>query len=384
MKVCIIVKNSIWFDPRVRKQIIEYRNNNIDVHCIGLKDNKYDSEKLKQYDAKFTIVDVNNKYYGPKRNFFTKILRELQTNRLIKREIIKTKPDIIHANDLNALIPSYKASKKTKSIVIYDTHEIFIENPWIASKRIIKFVWYMYEKNIINKVDLVVAVSNAATNYLINKYNIKKIMVVTNSIMKDQILQPKKWNTGDFQVLNHGQFYIGRGYEIMIDAANISKNEKIKYIIRGYGELEEMLRNKIINTKCKKAKLVDPVPVNELIEYASKSWIGLAITEPISINFKLSVSNKIFEYAAAGLPVIMSNIPEHRYLNAKYNFGIILNDNTPKEINKAVDFLYENKALYEQMSINAINFSYEMNWETQFYKLIDFERQLLEKRKNHT
>lgn len=377
MKVCIIVKNSFWFDPRVRKQILEYQKHNIDIYCIGIKDNKYDPEKLKAFNATFKLVNVNNDYYGPKRNFFTKIKRELSTNRDISKEIIKIKPDIIHANDLNALIPSYKAVKKTKSILIYDTHEIFIENPGIASNKIIKLIWYLNEKRIINKVDLVISVSNAAADYLSNKYRLKEIMVVTNSIMKNQILSPKKWDTGNFEVLNHGQFYEGRGYELMIDAANKSTNTNIKYILRGYGRMEQLLRGKIDETNCENAKIVEPVTVDKLVEYAHKSWVGVAITQPISINFKLSVSNKIFEYAAAGLPVIMSDIPEHRLLNDKYNFGIILKDNTDTEINKAIEILYENKELYELMSLNAIKLSYDMCWESQFNKLINFQKKKL-------
>ena len=47
MKVCDVVLNSIWYDPRVRKQIVEYQTNNVDVVAVGLKCSRYNAEKVK-------------------------------------------------------------------------------------------------------------------------------------------------------------------------------------------------------------------------------------------------------------------------------------------------------------------------------------------------
>ena len=74
----------------------------------------------------------------------------------------------------------------------------------------------------------------------------------------------------------------------------------------------------------------------------------------------------------------MSDIPEHRYLNGKYNFGIILKENTPEELKNAVLLLYNNTELYEMYSKNAIIAANELNWETEFQKLIVAERNLFD------
>ena len=103
--------------------------------------------------------------------------------------------------------------------------------------------------------------------------------------------------------------------------------------------------------------------------------VGVAITESICLNFKLSVSNKLFEYASAGLPVIMSDIPEHRYLNDKYQFGIIIHENTPEAFAEAVIKLYTDKEFYNKCAENAKKLSDEINWENEFSKLIHFEKE---------
>ena len=74
---------------------------------------------------------------------------------------------------LNALIPAYYAAKKLKCGIIYDTHEIFLENPWVTRNKISKFVWSFFEKHLICRVDMVVSVSHAAAEYLKEKYNLQ-------------------------------------------------------------------------------------------------------------------------------------------------------------------------------------------------------------------
>lgn len=366
MIVCDVVKNSIWYDPRVRKQIKEYKKRVDNVHAIGIVDDRYDETEIQKIGCPVHLVRQEKKHSS----FLTKILWELSSNRKLVKEIVKCKPDVIHANDLNALIPAYKAAKKCHATVIYDTHEIFLENLWIAKNHLVKAVYGFFEKRIINKVKLVVCVSNAAKDYLLSKYKIKQIIVVTNSVSKEQIMEPKTIGNS-FEVLNHGVFYEGRGYDLMIEAAKTNRNDKIRFVLRGFGTLEQTLKNECKSFKLNNVDFDPPVKTYELVKYASNSSVGLAITEESCLNFKLSVSNKLFEYAAAGLPVIMSKIPEHEFLNNKYKFGIVLDENTGDCLNLAINQIFNNGNLYNQLSVNAIAFSKEMCWEKEFDKLFN-------------
>lgn len=378
MRICDVVKDSIWCDPRVRKQLVSYMTaDDCEVVAIGIEDNRYNEDEVNKIPCETKIVRIDKKYFGAGRTFFTKLKRELLVNRALTRLIVESRPDIIHANDLNALVPAYKAAKKLGCKLIYDSHEVFVENLGIVNHKLIKAIWAYQEKRIIKKVDLMVCVSHAAAEYFQKKYNIAKPTVVTNCIGADRLIREKPEKSELKQVLNHGQFYAGRGYDIMIDAAELLKEYKdIQFVLRGYGSMEPALRAKAEEQNTENVLFAPPVKVEELIPEASHAWVGLAITEQISLNFKLSVSNKIFEYAAAGLPVIMSDIPEHRYLNSKYNFGIILEKNTPEDMAKAIRTLYASSALYEEYAKNAIKMSVEVNWDEQFSALVDMEREM--------
>lgn len=375
MKVCDVVIDSIWYDPRVKKQINSYIQNGCDLECVGIIDNRYKKEEVEKIPCKVRLAEI---VASKKRSILNKVMYQYNLNAKVYREILKTKADVIHANDLNALVPAYYASKKMKSKLIYDTHEIWLENINMDKNKPLKAMYTFFEKHLIGKVDLVVCVSNAAAGYFKDKYKIKLPMVVTNCIDKERHITENVQKAEKKQVLNHGQFYAGRGYDLMIAAAPLlQKYEDIDIVLRGFGVSEEQFKKQAEDTGCKNIVFEPPVKVEELVEYASKAWVALAVTEPINLNFKYSVSNKIFEYAAAGLPVIMSDIPEHRYLNDKYNFGIVLKENTPEEIAKAVEKLYNDEEFYNRCSENAHKLSFEVNWENEFEKLLEFEYQLI-------
>lgn len=371
MRICDVVSNSVWYDPRVRKQIVEYMNNGVDVVCVGLKDHRYDEEKMQNVPCRVTLADIDEKY---KKNLSKPevLLKEFNRVKRLRENILAQKPDVIHANDLDTLTAACQAAKKLGCRVVYDSHEICVENH--NMKGIYKKLNALCEKVFIKRINKMVCVSHAASDYFAKKYDIEPPMVITNCSLKaEKVTSTHKH--GGFEILNHGVYYGGRGYDIVVEASALLKDyPEIKIALRGFGAMEEELRNRADEIGNGQVVFYPPVLVNELIPSASKSMVGVAITENTCINFELSVSNKIFEYASAGLPVIMSDIPEHRYLNDKYNFGIILKENTPECFAEAAIKLYTDKDFYSLCAKNADKLSEEVNWETEFARLIEIER----------
>ena len=227
------------------------------------------------------------------------------------------------------------------------------------------------------KVDLFVYVSNDALSYFLSKYSIKKHLVITNCVnpVNLNLFHQKSQNK---IVLNHGVFYEGRGYELMIQTAALFNDNNLCFMLRGFGPLEDDLKTLSKKLKTSNVIFADPVHVDELIPFASEAWLGVAITEPISLNFELSVSNKLFEYAAAGLPIIMSKIPEHIYLNEKYKIGIILEKNTPDCLANAINTFLNDSAFYNKCRDNAILLSQSLNWDGEFKKMVEAEYKMFE------
>lgn len=375
MKVCDVVLNSIWYDPRVRKQIVEYIARDIELSCVGMKCARYDFDKIQMIPCSTNVVKIPEEYDGQQKSVFRKLKREWLRFKMVRDAIIEEKPDLIHANDLNALIPAYAAKRKLHCKLIYDSHEINVENYTTEGRSPLAGIMRMIEKYMVNHIDLMVCVSNAASDYFASEYGIRKPMVVTNCSLRKETLSETSEKHKEFEILNHGQFYPGRGYEEMVEAAELlTQYPGVRFCVRGFGKLEQSMREHVIDKSLNNFIFYPPVNVEQLIPEAAHSHVGVAITKPICLNFKLSVSNKLFEYAAAGLPVIMSDIPEHRYLNKKYSFGLVIPENTPKALADAVMKLYQDEELYSTLAGNAKRMSQELNWENEFCKLIDVEK----------
>lgn len=378
MKVCDVVLNSVWHDPRVAKQIQEYLRHGVELVCVGMKDKRYDEAQIKEIPCQTVIVERDAFCGGKQRTITKKLLREWYRIQLVKKAICRQKPDLIHANDLDALIPSYLAARTLKCKLVFDAHEINCETRYYDKYRVYNWLMSRVERHIVKRCDVMLCVSHAAADYFAQHYKMKKPLVVTNCISQAEVLGEEIQKHPGFEVLNHGMYRDARGFELMVAACDhLKEYPQIMLAARGLGPLEGTLRSAVAEQKSDNFIFYPPAHPRDLIKEAAASHVGVAITLPICLNYELSVSNRLFEYAAAGLPVIMSDIPEHRYLNEKYEFGIVIADNEPETFAKAVLELYTNKALYDRCAENARRLSAEVNWEKEFRKLLEAENKCL-------
>lgn len=369
MKLCIIVSNSLKKDPRVIKQVKVAVENGIETHFLGYRDMHYDESFLQSLGCHVYIVDLGEQYVGQLSSTTNKIKRKLLMPCKMIKALRRIKPDIIHANDFDMLPLAFVGGHRKRTKIIYDTHEIFAENLDMQNKKHWKKIVIRAERFLIKRVYAVISVSHAAAEYLGKKYNIPMPTVVTNCpfMYKGTVL---KKNAGDFEVLYHGLMTRGRGYEELIKAGEFVRDH-VKIVLRGYGSQLETLKKLAEENPRGNVLFEGPVEVSELVYFASRSDVGVVLTQPINVNFELTVSNKVFEYTQAGLPVIMSDLPEHRYLNARFDFGIIVDQSNPVAIAEAVNRLAADTALYGKLKKNAGLMATELCWENESKKLLE-------------
>ena len=369
MKISITVSNSLKKDPRVIKQVKCAIAAGHSVQFVGYRDQFFDKAFLNDLGCRVDIVDLGEKYVGHIPSLWGKIRRMYLRFVLPIRYICDFKPDVIHANDFDTLLFAYKASRKTGAAIVYDSHEIFAENIGITDNKWLKRFIIFNECRLVKKVDAMICVSHAAQSYFSNKYGVEPIVITNCPMLNNVPLRLKA--TDRFEVVYQGLIVKGRGYEEFVESATMLGPD-CRLVIRGYGSAEHGL-HRIVEQKQLEDKVTfaEPVDVKELISAASSSHVGVVLTRPVNINFQLSVSNKVFEYAHAGLPEILSDVAEHRYLNDRYNFAIILPEVTPEAIAEAILRLKNNPTLYATLSNNAKRMSVETNWENESMKLLD-------------
>ncbi len=382
----MLVSNSVHWDPRVRKEATICSLNGFNVVVVGIIEPKFNRKEIDLLPFRVSLLNnpfKNNLLFcGIIGNSLWRFLYNIYYVLGFFMLCILERADVYHCNDFNTLPMGWLAAKILRVKVVYDTHEIATENVgWFSTRPTQKKILRFFESFFIHRVDAVISVSHSAAKFLGDLYKIEPPRVITNcawSMVKQNICSSAI--SKPFEVLCHGQFYDGRGYDLLIKAARFLKSYegKIVIVLRGYGKSEEKYRQLVIREKAESFIRFDPpVMVDELVLAASKSDVGVAITEGICDNFKYSISNKIFEYLSAGLPVLMSDIPEHKFYNQLYHFGIIFVDLDPQTIARTIIKLYQDKLLYIKIKENVIDAQKTLCWEVEGAKLFVLYHNLL-------
>jgi glycosyltransferase involved in cell wall biosynthesis len=179
-----------------------------------------------------------------------------------------------------------------------------------------------------------------------------------------------------------GRIAVVRGIWQMLYAveaiAKVNPNGiKLKLI----GQCEEKLLLEI-NHYIVKNNLEDIVCYEPFIEY-DKIWdvydqsdVGLCLLHPTP-NYVGSIATKMFEYMAAGLPMLVSNFPLWEQIIDKSKNGLLVDPLNGKSIQKAMEKLIYDSQLRERYSINGKNyFQQTYDWKNEEKKLFEFYEQL--------
>jgi glycosyltransferase involved in cell wall biosynthesis len=179
------------------------------------------------------------------------------------------------------------------------------------------------------------------------------------------------WKSGmDLKMIYQGRVSNEHGLEEMLEFVGMFKDIQLTIIGPGDENYIQSLRNKIstlgINDR---AGFSTPVAYEELRQITQKHHIGLAVNKPVNILYSTAAqaSNKIYEYAASGLPVLYyKNEHYMQYLGAyTWAFPTDLSEENLKSITREI------KENYQLISENAIaDFRNRLNFGVAFKPVI--------------
>jgi glycosyltransferase involved in cell wall biosynthesis len=108
----------------------------------------------------------------------------------------------------------------------------------------------------------------------------------------------------------------------------------------------------------------------EVMNLFTQVRAGLVLFQPAP-NHIDSQPNKLFEYMAAGLPIIASYFPSWIQLISKLQCGLVVNPAYPREIATAITWILENPVEAKAMGARGREAVIEMyNWEREATKLL--------------
>ena len=285
---------------------------------------------------------------------------------------------IYHFHDPE-LIPVGLKLKKSGKIVLYDVHEDYSEDilnkEWIPCllRSIISKVFDRYENYAVKKFDGVIT----ATPHIRRKF--EKLNPNTIDVNNFPILSSTVINEFTEETKSKSVNYVGainriRGIAEMISALELTD---AKLVLAGnFSTAEDFALAKSLKGWAQ-VDYRGQVDRSEVAKILSESAAGLVLYHP-GPNHDECQPNKLFEYMAACLPVVASNLPLWKEIIEKNKCGICVNPLNSKEIAAAINWVLQNPSDAAEMGRNGLKAVLEkFNWEAESLKLIRFYEKLL-------
>jgi glycosyltransferase involved in cell wall biosynthesis len=120
--------------------------------------------------------------------------------------------------------------------------------------------------------------------------------------------------------------------------------------------------------------LVPAVPQADLLGYTRSADLGVIPYRPNCLNNRFCSPNKLFEFIAAGLPIIASDLPELRRFVVGYGIGLVGNTESPRALAGMVDAFFERPEIAEGFRSNLVRARREVNWAREGDTLVGLYR----------
>jgi glycosyltransferase involved in cell wall biosynthesis len=273
--------------------------------------------------------------------------------------LLFSKSDVLLANDLDTLPANFLAAKLKNKKLVYDSHEYFTEVPELIKRPRTKRIWEWIERKTVPAVDDAYTVCDSIAEIYTKKYSIN-FKVVRNVPIPEEI-KPKVKARSHKIILYQGALNTGRGLQQAILAMQFIKDAKLLLVGDGdiARELKTLVSEKNLNAK---VEFAGRMSIEDLKKITPQADVGLSIEEDRGLNYRYTLPNKLFDYAHAGVPVVVSNLPEMAAIVKKYQIGEICRKLNPEELASTIIEVLRNGEKRKFWKANLVHAATELNW----------------------
>lgn len=300
--------------------------------------------------------------------------------------LIQTPADIYHVHDAKALPACYIAALLRRKPLIFDAHELPVEDTTIRWHGLTRVSRYLLA-GIVPRCAGVITVSPPIAQEISKRYHYPKVSLIRNTLAyktvprSDRLRQHLGLGPEVLIALYQGNIQPDRQLDRLVRAAAfLEQNMVIVLMGKGIGstsaELETLASREGVADRL---KILPPVPYEELLEWTASADIGLIIYSPDqSLNVKMCLPNKLFEYLMAGLPVLATSLDAVADVLRTYNVGRIVPSLKPENIGSAINEMFADRAALASMRRNALEaVQHDLNWEQESQQLIHLYQDIL-------
>jgi hypothetical protein len=365
-KMLMAVYNPIEFDGRVKRSS-ECLTNFFDLEVICLK-----AENRENNNSKYKISRVNQNIA------FGRISKQFLFWFHLLIKAIKVKPHFLYAHDFFMAFPCLIAARIIGAKLIYDSHELIVPEEGVVFSFRSK-LFYLLEKYSIKRSDLVIAANKERAEIMQRHYHLSTLPCYIRNFVDSSVnnlsnkevlnLYPmlKKKQKTDIHVVYMGDINFDRGLGLFMDIDKFLPENYI-FLFVGNGPDKNILKRKAdINNSFRIIGQVNHEHVQDVIRQAD---IGIVTYPSAGLNNVFCSSNKVYEYAHAGLPMISTCQPPLEKMFIKYKLGKLIGCAgipSPEKTAQTIIELASDLKLYQQ---KLIPFLTDHSWESESARLL--------------
>jgi glycosyltransferase involved in cell wall biosynthesis len=300
------------------------------------------------------------------------------------RALLAARPDVLHAHDTEVLETVAAAAAWLRVPFVYDAHDLWLGR---MRRQPSAIYWWLYqryyglvERLLLPRAAAAITVSDPIARHLERTYGLKRVDVVAN--FPDTHAMPVRRDLRSLPnaegiprdapiVVYLGHVMSGRGVEHLIAA--MAEVPHAHLVLLGGAEQRDLVAEHANAAGVGwRVHALPRVPIADVLDYAASAQVGVSPIEDVCLNYRYSLPNKLFQYMAAGLPVVASDFDQVREVVEGSAAGLTVDASNASDIARAVRSLVQDPGLATKMGRNArAAIEARYNWGTAAATLVE-------------
>jgi glycosyltransferase involved in cell wall biosynthesis len=247
---------------------------------------------------------------------------------------IKLQPDVIHCHDCLTLPTGARVKRALQIPLVYDAHEIYDA----AYSRMIGITDYYVRihERYLPIVDKFITINDSiALYYRLSYPRAVPAVIIRNATSRvapfeydGRLHLAAELPRSQKIVLYQGGYSLGRGLRVLVRAAALLP-KGWTLVMMGWGPLAADLKQIAASAAPRasgepKVRFIPPAPQNELHLWSAGGTVGVIPYQDTYLNHWYCTPNKLWEFPAAGVPILVQPFPELRRVVDTYQCGWVL------------------------------------------------------------
>jgi len=293
-----------------------------------------------------------------------------RAHRALAEHLAARPASVYHASDLHVLPAAAGAARRRGARLVYDAREWYRGVDAAAGRPWVGWGWGAIERRYAPRADLVLTVNDAIARLLVDRAGAERVTVMYNVSAPARGGSPapsgalrRRLGIDDRAplVLYQGLLRAGRGLFELLSA--VAEVDGANAVLIGDGPLAEALRQRA-GALGDRAFLLPFIPPDELATLTPDADLGAIPLVPLTESLRLSLPNKLFEYAAAGLPVLAGAGAEPlRDLVKRYDAGVVVDPTDHRGMVSAVRLALFDDDARARFRAGAARLHADHDWE---------------------